>query len=66
MISEGIKIIDEYTFSGCTNATKIQLPSTVTTIGYKAFNNCYKLAELNIPEGAIVDDDAFTNCPYAK
>ena len=66
VIPEGITLIDEYTFSGCTAVTKITLPSTITKIGYKAFNNCFALEEVNIPAGVEIDETAFNNCPYNK
>jgi len=66
VIPEGITKIDDYVFSGCENVTKITLPSTISSIGYKAFNNCYSLTDVNISEEVIVDDTAFTNCPYNK
>ena len=37
ILNEGIETIGDYVFYNCCNLTKIQIPSTVTKIGIKAF-----------------------------
>lgn len=49
-----------------TNLGKLQkaiIPNTCTSIGYKAFYQCYKLTEINIPEGlTTLGTYAFYGC----
>lgn len=40
VISENVKIIGMSAFSGCQNLKSIELPSTITSIGYGAFEYC--------------------------
>jgi len=60
--------IGDYAFFGSrkglnNSVTGIQLPSTVTTIGAHAFDNCWELASINLPEGVTsVGDNAFYKC----
>ena len=46
-----------------TAVTSIVPPSSCTTVGYKAFNNCGSLLSVTIPKGfVLIDDYAFQNC----
>lgn len=51
--SEGLKEIGEYAFANydwrCSYISSVELPSTVTTIGDNAFQNCY-ISKLVIPD----------------
>ena len=47
-------------YSGCMNTV---IPSTVTYIGYHAFNGCTNLTSINIPSGVTyIDYNAFYGC----
>ncbi|MDE7305882.1 MAG: leucine-rich repeat domain-containing protein, partial [Clostridia bacterium] len=47
------------------NITKLSLPSSVTTIGSNAFNNCTALTDITLPDSIkAVNLGAFTNCGY--
>ncbi|MBR2300297.1 MAG: leucine-rich repeat protein [Alphaproteobacteria bacterium] len=50
--------IGERAFEG-TNITSIDIPNTVTSIGWDAFKYCSKLTSLNIPDGATIGGGAF-------
>lgn len=64
-LSEGLEIIDRYAFTSCSGLdVKLQIPSTVTTIGAEAFRSCSKLKEeLVIPDSVTsIGSGAFQNC----
>lgn len=45
------------------NITTITIPSTITNIGFMAFDNCQKLGQIVIPDSVtIIGDYAFNNC----
>ena len=46
-------------FASATNITKVTLPSSLEQIGYNAFDECEKLASVNLPNGVYSID------PYA-
>ena len=43
VIPEGVTYIDTYVFSGCESLISVSLPSTMESIGERAFNNCTSL-----------------------
>lgn len=46
----------------CTSLTSLTLPSTVRTIGSRAFAGCSALAEIILPEGLLrIEDEAFAS-----
>ncbi len=65
VVDEGITAIGNYAFYGCTNLTRVEIPSTVSKIGSNAFGGgaTEKLTELYIP-GSVTDigASAFTGC----
>ena len=62
-IHENCKIICDFVFNGRTNLTSISLPSSLTSIGYRAFYDCSNLTEITIPEGVTsIGEDAFSHC----
>ncbi len=38
--------IDHCAFYGCSSLTSVSFPSSLTTIGYEAFNNCLNLSSI--------------------
>ncbi|MCQ2587550.1 MAG: leucine-rich repeat protein [Treponema sp.] len=51
-----------YMFNGC-KLESVTLPSSVTSIGRKAFYNCTRLTSVTIPSGVTsIGEDAFYNC----
>ncbi len=55
--------ICSYAFSDCTNLTKIDIPSSVTNIGYNAFSDCKSLRHIIIPSSVIaIGEGAFRYC----
>ncbi len=41
--------IESYAFQDCTSLTYIQVPNSVNTIGYSAFNGCSSLESMSLP-----------------
>ena len=62
-IPAGVESIPEYFFYGLENLEKVTLPSTMKSIGVAAFEDCYKLTDINLVEGiTYVGQDAFCSC----
>ncbi|MDE6637372.1 MAG: leucine-rich repeat domain-containing protein [Muribaculaceae bacterium] len=55
------------TFTGCISLKKINIPKTLTSIGWHAFSRCRSLDSIVLPEGLkIIDDVAFESCEGLK
>lgn len=62
-IPDGIAIIGEDAFDGCSDLTEIILPKTLVTIEDGAFANCEGLKSIVIPEGVTeIGNRAFFGC----
>lgn len=48
IINEGVKTIEDTAFSQCTNLQRIEIPSTVTSIGKNTFERCINLSNIVI------------------
>ena len=48
-----VECIDQYSFTGNTDITKVVIPDTVTRIGEEAFRNCSNLEEIVLPDSTI-------------
>ena len=60
---QGIDSIHQNTFQFCQSLTKIDIPTTVTSIGNFAFENCINLIEINIPQNVEkLGIQCFGNC----
>ena len=62
VIEEGVTSIpDSYAFYGCNYLTSVELPDTLTEIGYSTFNECIRLKSIRLgTKLKIIDDYAFT------
>lgn len=50
-------------FKGCTSLKTIEIPDSVTSIGYEAFANCKSLESIHLPDGVTnIGDLAFARC----
>lgn len=54
-ISDGIEYIDWFAFSGCKQLTEIYIPSSVTSIGYGAFDNCSSFLIIKCPKDSYAE-----------
>ena len=62
VVPEGVVEIGESAFAN-SQITNVKLPSSLTTIGAKAFNECKQLTEIFIPgKVKCIDDQAFYGC----
>ncbi len=65
--ANGIKKIPDTICANDSNnsyITKVEIPMSVTEIGYEAFENCIRLPQITIPEGVTsIGWEAFNNCP---
>lgn len=65
-IGDGIEVINTSAFEGC-NAEYAYIPSSVKSIGKRAFANCDKLEEVSIDsEEATLDFDVFIGTGYIQ
>lgn len=63
IVEEGVTGISPYLFSYTSLIERIELPSTIVTIGEHAFDNCTGLKSLTVPNGITeLDDYIFTGC----
>lgn len=66
-IPEGIRYLDESTFSGCKQLQKVSLPETLLQIEDYVFNGCNLLSEITIPESVTeIGSCVFQNCDSLK
>lgn len=66
-IPEGIRYLDESTFSGCKQLQKVSLPETLMLIEDYVFNGCNLLSEITIPESVTeIGSCVFQNCDSLK
>ncbi len=73
-LPEGLAYIPEYAFNTCTSLTKVVIPTTVTNnnasdiwaIGYRAFNGCSSLTDVQFTAGGTlplsIGMNAFEDC----
>jgi len=55
VIPEGIKMIDWFAFSSCTQLTEIKLPASLTSIQYGAFDNAKPSFIIICPKGSFAE-----------
>ena len=56
-------IIGDYAFKNCSSLTSVNIPSSVTEIGYAAFVGCSSLTSVNISSSVTkIGEHAFSDC----
>lgn len=66
-VKEGTRYIGEYALMGCKNLEKVNLPSTLKSIGIKSFVNCTSLKEIDLPSSLVyLSPESFTRCKSLK
>jgi hypothetical protein len=62
-LNEGLRRIGAYAFRNCSSLLRINIPSSVISIGDRAFLKCSALVEINLHEGLqVIGDEAFKSC----
>ena len=62
-IPDGVAIIGNSVFSGCSGMASVTIPNSVTSIGSYAFSGCSGLTSVTIPDGVtIIEHGMFNNC----
>lgn len=67
VIPDGIKVIADQAFYGCTELISIEIPDRMIAVGYQAFYNCGKLCNvLNLKNVTSINISAFEGCGSLK
>lgn len=67
VIPEGVTVIDDYAFKGCSSLTSVVIPESVTKIGTDAFMDCSSLESVTIPKSVTeIKVMAFWGCTSLK
>ena len=63
-IPEGVQVIENFAFSGCSNIKKVIIPNSVKSIKRAAFSDCLKMEEVEILGNNLLEiyNFAFYNC----
>ena len=62
-IPDGVAVIGDWAFRGCTRLTSMEISGSVTKIGYAAFSGCTSLISIEIPSSVTeIGDNAFSGC----
>ena len=62
-IFDCVEVIDNATFSGCTNLSSVTIPNSVEVIGNGAFDTCNSLSSVTIPNSVeVIGRTAFSSC----
>ena len=62
-IPEGVKVISNKVFSGCSSLIEVTIPESVAEIGSQAFKGCSGISKMRIPAGTTwIGEDTFGEC----
>lgn len=63
VIPEGVEVISDYAFYGCSALTSVSLPSTVREMGFNSFADCTALSAFVMPASLeTLKDECFARC----
>lgn len=67
VIPDGVTMLAECAFHGCSNITSVKLPESLTTMCDSAFYYCNSLSEINIPSKVdSIGEDTFRRCAFTE
>ena len=62
-LPEGVRVIGDKAFAGCTALTSVTLPASLETLGSEAFMGCTALTELDLSHGGYtMGNGIFSDC----
>ena len=62
-VPDGVQIIEDRAFAGCSSLTRITLPEGVTSVGVFSFGRCSALVAVALPDSVTtIGDAAFLSC----
>ncbi len=63
ILPESLETVDEFAFLNCISLPEVTFGENLRIIGPNAFCMCAGLKKVVLPEAAMVDETAFTQCP---
>lgn len=67
VVPDGVTVIGDLAFDGCTSLASVTIPDSVTSIGDYAFYDCASLKDVKIPDSVTkIGEHAFRLSPYAS
>ncbi len=58
----GVSVLPDELFAGCSSLKKIQFSCEVTEIGWRCFDECTALAEIDLSQIKVIGERAFERC----
>lgn len=67
IVQDGVTVLGESIFSGCSKAEAVSLPLGLTLVGKNAFSGCASLTSVKIPSTVSrIEENAFGGCAFMK
>ncbi len=63
-IKQGTTVVADYAFEKSKNATSIEFPQSLITVGKHAFDGCVSLEKIDVPEDVEIDATSFYNTGF--
>lgn len=65
-VKDGVKAICQEAFQGLDNLKEVVLPTSVTSLGVRAFASCHHLVKVTMPSVEFIDPECFSLCESLK
>ena len=60
---ESLEKVGDMVFISCVSLKELTFGKNLKSIGSKAFYGCARLEKVRVPQGAVIAEDAFEECP---